>query len=97
MQFDCTVEPHSTDILVLGRYIHAHAFVPRLQDLNDVSSMCDIADRMVAEMDLVYRPMVVGVEYDEEDATKQSNKDKFNRIKKTHTRTMPNIPTVSTR
>ena len=59
----------NTDLLVLGRYIHAHAFVPRVQDLDDVPRSCDIADRMVAEMDLVHRHLVVGVEYDEEDAT----------------------------
>jgi len=78
---DCIVGPQNTDIPVLGRYTHARAFLPRVQDLvlrhgDDVMTFHDreltvreIADRMVTEMDMVFHHIVNGVEYDDTDAT----------------------------
>merc|ERR1719491_1976363 len=85
-----TVGPQNRDIPTLGRYLHARAFLPRLKALSDdfgaeaiqfygrepttVSEMCQ---RMVAQMDMVYFHVIEGREYDEEDTEWQSARKLF--------------------
>jgi len=79
---DCIVGPQNTNIPVLGRYTHARAFLPRIQELVDVYGdeymtfanrapilVSDLADRMVTEMDMIYHHFINEVQYDADDET----------------------------
>ena len=77
---DCIVGPQNQDIPVLGRYTHARAYVPRLKQLMDEygteeitfynrepTTVGDLIDRMINQMDMIYFHVINGVDYDEDD------------------------------
>lgn len=74
------VGPQNNEIPTLGRYTHSRAFIPRLKQLYDnygneeiqfygreKTSISDLCQRMVNQMDMIYFNYINGEDYDDND------------------------------
>eukprot|EP01083_Nonionella_stella_P034161 93529_1 len=88
---DCVIGPQNTDIPVKGRYTHARIMLSRLRYLVDeygseaiefanrgsASTMQQLADTLIEQMDMVYYHVMQGIEFDDSDAQWRTAKHTF--------------------